>query len=100
MNSEYVCPHCQKNSYHIIIEPKIIIASTPEGFVVDKDATAEVMSNNLANFDTAGDLVVNITKENQGEAVVICYSDECDGKELQFKDLILNEQARVESKCW
>lgn len=99
MNIEHVCPYCLKNNNHIIINSSMIVLSTPKGFIVDKDATAECM-NEIVTFDAEGELIVKITKENQKEVHVVCFSDGCDGREMKFEELILNDQARVESKCW
>lgn len=103
INRELICPHCRKNQFQILADMRLIIESTHRGLVIDKQVTND-LNDGINPFYCEGlnGVTVNQSalKENAKKVVVLCFSEECDGREMKFTDLIPNDEARITAKGW
>jgi len=106
----FVCPHCGMHGYfEIITDIKVHLHQKPDGkFSIDLDFMSELFGDMPFAFTgkvKPHEVEIKIKDdwrkdEKIKEELVVCMSDECNGKEYKVGDLLLSQEERVTARNW
>ena len=106
-----VCPFCGSTNYEIIVDVKLHLLPKNNGkFDLDLDFMSELCPDMPIAFtgETStrtvelkmSDDYKYVKRLEEDDAIVLCMSDECEGREFKIKELIVTEDERVARRSW